>query len=68
MTTSVSVDGQVIGEIEFADAVRASAQGGLDELNSLGVHIRILTGDHPDAAAASCLGTRYCSSGHVSLA
>lgn len=58
MSASVSVDGRTIGEIEFSDAVRASAQDGINEINSLGVHIRILTGDRPDAAnrIASSLG------------
>jgi len=50
MAASVSIDGRVIGEIDFSDAVRASARDGLSQLDSLGVHVRILTGDNPDSA------------------
>lgn len=54
-SASIWVDGQIIGKIEFSDTVRASARNALDDLNSLDVHVRILTGDHRDAATRIAL-------------
>ena len=50
MSASVSVNGRLRGEIEFADSIRESARQGLQDLNSLDVLSRILTGDHPAVA------------------
>jgi Cu+-exporting ATPase len=50
MSATVSVDGHLIGEIDFSDSIRESARQGLQDLKSLGIGIRILTGDHPVAA------------------
>ena len=46
----VSVDGSPIGEIRFSDRVRETARQGLQDLKSLDLQIRILTGDNPEAA------------------
>ena len=58
MSTNVSVDGQKIGRIDFADAIRDSARSGIAELTSLSVRVSILTGDRQGAAhqVASALG------------
>ncbi len=50
MTASVSVDGFVIGQIGFKDIVRLSARRGLQEIQSLAVSVRMLTGDRANVA------------------
>ena len=58
MSAAVSVDGILIGQIDVADSIRETAQQALQKLKSLNVRLRILTGDHPEAAVriASELG------------
>ncbi len=51
MSAAVSVDGRVVGEINFSDSVRATAPQAIRELKSLNVRVQMLTGDHPDVAA-----------------
>ena len=51
MQATVSVEGSTIGEIHFSDRIRITAWQGVQDLKGLGVRVRILTGDHPDAAA-----------------
>jgi Cu+-exporting ATPase len=46
----VSMDGRPLGEIRFADQVRPTAKLGLQNLKSLHIQIRMLTGDHSEAA------------------
>jgi P-type E1-E2 ATPase len=52
------MDGRPLGEIRFADQVRPTAKLGLQNLKSLHIQIRMLTGDHSEAAKwiASQLG------------
>lgn len=47
MSTSVSVDGHLIGDIQFSDQIRQSAREGLKDLSELKVDVQILTGDRP---------------------
>jgi Cu+-exporting ATPase len=49
-SAAVSVDGKVIGEIDFSDAIREMARQGVNDLNSISVQVCILTGDHQAAA------------------
>ena len=51
MSATVSVDGRVVGEINFSDSVRATARQAIRDLKSLNVRIQMLTGDQPDVAA-----------------
>jgi Cu+-exporting ATPase len=46
----VSVDGQPIGEVHYADVVRQSAKAAILDLNSQRVQVRILTGDQSAVA------------------
>lgn len=50
-TATISADDRVIGEIEFDDAVRASAAATIRELKQLSVRVGILSGDRSDAAS-----------------
>ena len=50
MTSQVTVNGTLIGEIDFTDAVRQSARRGIEDLRSRRIGVSILTGDHPDVA------------------
>jgi P-type Cu+ transporter len=51
MSATVCVDGQVVGEINFSDSVRTTAPQAIQELKSMNVGVRMLTGDHPNVAA-----------------
>ena len=57
-SVSVCVDGRVVGEIDFSDSVRETARQSLSDLKSLGVRVRVLTGDRLNTAlqVASELG------------
>ncbi len=51
MTSAVVlVDGRMIGEIDFSDAIRETARQGVRDLKALGIRVRMLTGDHAEAA------------------
>lgn len=50
MSTRVSVDGQTIGDIQFADAIRETTRRGLEDLKALPVHVQVLTGDNAESA------------------
>ena len=50
MSASVSVDGQLIGELQFADRLRETARQSLQDLQSMKIRRGILTGDHPASA------------------
>jgi Cu2+-exporting ATPase len=52
----VSIDGQVAGVAGIGDAVRPDAAATLASLRARGIHVRILSGDHP--AIVSELGAR----------
>ena len=49
-SSTVSIDGQVIGHIEFSDALRPTSKSGVQQLKALSLHLVILTGDHQAAA------------------
>ncbi|WP_397568604.1 heavy metal translocating P-type ATPase [Schlesneria sp. T3-172] len=63
MTSQVTADGKVLGEIDFTDAVRQSARQGIDDLRSRNVDTHILTGDHPEVAAVIADGLGIPRSG-----
>ena len=51
MSATVSVNGIVVGEINFSDSVRLTARQAVRDLKALNVQIQMLTGDRPDVAA-----------------
>lgn len=68
MTSHVTADGTLIGEIDFTDEVRPSARRGIDELHSRQISVHILTGDHPEVAALIADGLGIArSETHASL-
>ncbi len=52
----VAIDGQVAGVAGIGDAIRPDAVPTIAALRARGIHVRILSGDHPDIVAA--LGAR----------
>ncbi|OTA25575.1 hypothetical protein B9G54_07355 [Alloscardovia macacae] len=52
MAAYVSLDGELLGRIILADTARAEARKTVEELESIGKQIFMLTGDGPDAARA----------------
>lgn len=48
--SSVTLDGQVIGQIKFADQLRETAREGVEKLGEIPVRIAILTGDRQASA------------------
>lgn len=45
----IAVDGRLAGCFWLGDSLRANAKEEIDRLKGLGMHIAILSGDHPDA-------------------
>ncbi|MGE5198369.1 MAG: HAD-IC family P-type ATPase, partial [Rhodospirillaceae bacterium] len=54
----VAVDGRVAGVAGIGDALRPDARQTVEALRARGIHVRILSGDHPDVVArvAASLG------------
>jgi len=47
----VSVDGRVAGVAAIGDKLRADAHATVDRLRARGIHVRIISGDHPDVVS-----------------
>lgn len=47
----VAIDGRVAGVAAIGDRLRADAHTTVDRLRAQGIHVRIISGDHPDVVA-----------------
>ncbi len=48
----LAADGQLCGVLAIADPLRSDAKSAIDRLHGQGIKVVMLTGDHPDTAAA----------------
>ncbi len=48
--SQVKVDGKIVGYLEFADTIRASAKAAIEQLKALGIDYAMLSGDNKSAA------------------